>query len=231
MTDKFIKLGIKGLNSIITPGLPSGCIYVLAGSFGVGKTTFSMQVLCYGASIGETGLFLTTYTESEAKIIRFMREFTFFKDEYLHDKLIEIFDLTEFIKEDRGDTLKNFIKLLVRKRYSRIIIDPFTFMSWLITDKQVLRSFLYDLSNIIMELDALLLLTYEYSTEHEFRNHVLPYIADGIFYLKYFESGPTLYRVFNVRKLRGIPHSLGWHRVTIKKDGLEISPTPEISIG
>ena len=62
-----IPTGIKGLDAILSGGLPSGEIYVLQGGSGTGKTTVGLEFLMAGAAGGEKVLFIT-FAQTEAAL-------------------------------------------------------------------------------------------------------------------------------------------------------------------
>ncbi len=60
--------GVKGLDIILSGGLPSGRLYLLEGSPGTGKTTLALHFLLEGMSVDETGLYITlSETEEELR--------------------------------------------------------------------------------------------------------------------------------------------------------------------
>ena len=66
-TDK-AKLGIEGLDDVLSGGLSRGNVFLLEGEPGSGKTTIALQFLLAGAAAGETCLYLTlSETEKELR--------------------------------------------------------------------------------------------------------------------------------------------------------------------
>ena len=51
--------GISGLDDILSGGLARGCLFLLEGNPGTGKTTIALHFLLRGLSTGERGLYVT----------------------------------------------------------------------------------------------------------------------------------------------------------------------------
>lgn len=60
-----IPTGVPGLDNILCGGLPRGCLYLIDGNPGVGKTTLALQFLLEGLRHGERCLYITL---SETKV-------------------------------------------------------------------------------------------------------------------------------------------------------------------
>src|SRR5476651_1675233 len=62
------RMGVSGLDEILSWGLSRGHIFLLEGMPGAGKTTIALQFLLEGASRGERGLYITlSETEQELR--------------------------------------------------------------------------------------------------------------------------------------------------------------------
>ena len=51
--------GVPGLDDVLSGGLTRGCLFLLEGSPGTGKTTIAIRFLMEGAQVGETSLYVT----------------------------------------------------------------------------------------------------------------------------------------------------------------------------
>ena len=51
--------GVAGLDDILGGGFPGGCLYLVEGRPGAGKTTLALQFLLDGARLGEKCLYVT----------------------------------------------------------------------------------------------------------------------------------------------------------------------------
>ena len=59
--------GIPGLDDILEGGLARNRLHLLEGTPGTGKTTIALQFLLAGASVGETGLYVSLAETEEEK--------------------------------------------------------------------------------------------------------------------------------------------------------------------
>ena len=65
MTDR-AKSGVPGLDNIMSGGFTRGCLFLLEGNPGTGKTTMALRFLLEGAALGERNLYVTlSETKSE----------------------------------------------------------------------------------------------------------------------------------------------------------------------
>ena len=58
-TDPITLMGIEGLDHILGGGLPRGCVYLVQGDPGSGKTTLALQFLLEGKRLGESCFYIT----------------------------------------------------------------------------------------------------------------------------------------------------------------------------
>lgn len=65
---KRIKTGIEGLDKLVGGGIPEKFSVLVSGSPGTGKSILGLQFLCYGASAGENGVYVT-FAEPRDSII------------------------------------------------------------------------------------------------------------------------------------------------------------------
>ncbi len=66
--------GILGLDDILLGGVPEGCLTLLSGGPGTGKTVFALEFLVRGALAGRPGVFLT-FEEREESLRRYASNF------------------------------------------------------------------------------------------------------------------------------------------------------------
>jgi len=66
--------GIQGLDEVLNGGLPTGCLTLLSGGPGSGKTILALEFLVRGALAGRPGILLT-FEEREEALRRYARAF------------------------------------------------------------------------------------------------------------------------------------------------------------
>ncbi len=65
LTDK-ANSGVPGLDEILSGGFTRGCLFLIEGNPGTGKTTMALRFLLQGAAAGERNLYITlSETKSE----------------------------------------------------------------------------------------------------------------------------------------------------------------------
>ena len=64
---QLLSSGVPGIDDILHGGLPAGCVYLVSGEPGSGKTTLAMQFLLQGVRAGERCLYVTL-SESRREI-------------------------------------------------------------------------------------------------------------------------------------------------------------------
>ena len=60
-----VETGVRGLDTILSGGLPPGGLYLVSGGTGAGKTILGLQFCIHGAEKGENTLFITLEERKE----------------------------------------------------------------------------------------------------------------------------------------------------------------------
>jgi circadian clock protein KaiC len=216
-----IKSGIPGLDDMMEGGFPFPSTVLVAGSAGIGKTTFALQFLAKGAAEGQKGIFFTTLSETPAWMLRFLSRYTFL-DKAAFDKYIKYVDLGPQLREqtEPGKILEYIEEQINDFGPQRLIIDPLTVVGDLM--KGNYRTFLYDLTTHLKNWQAVSILTGEVLPSEPYPVEV-SYIVDTVILLNYGLSPDGGRRKYiEILKMRGTQHVTGQHLINISKDGFMV---------
>ncbi len=230
MTDT-VKTGITGLDDILMGGIPRGNCVLLAGSAGTGKTVLSQQFIFKGARSGDNGAYISL-VEPADKIIKNMKDFTFYDPKFVSDNTVKVVDMTKDMRLrglDFDDIagLVAVIKDIVEDNNSkRVVIDSITALCENIQHKNKIRDFILELGFELMYLDCTTILISE-TQPQVFKYSVFgieEFIADGVILLSDFERKGELIRTLQVIKMRGIGHSRNKQVMKIMEEGINLLP-------
>jgi len=217
--EELIKTGIEEFDEIIGGGIPKNSINIILGEPGTGKTVLSTEIAFNLAKSGERVLILSTLSEPSAKMLYYMKSFTFFDSSLFGDRVIYR-DIGSFIaKEGIRDLLSNITKIIEEVNSSFLIIDSYKAISDLIKNGKEERLFTFRLSVALAVYGITSLLIGEYR-EDEFS--LLPEfsIADGVIKLFTDRSLIQPQRFVQVFKMRGRNASMEAHPFIITNSGV-----------
>ena len=212
--------GIPGLDGMTQGGLPFPSTILVAGPAGTGKTTLALQFLAQGAREGETGLFISTLSESVQWMLRFTSNLSFLKKEYFGDTIVYD-DFSGLIKsaKDYRDVLHALEEKLTTLMPQRVVIDSVTVFERFKTDY---RDLLYDLSVLLKDVQAATILTGEVDPTEPYPVEVA-HVVDSVLLLTSSlttEGGRN--RHLEVLKMRGTNHVTGRHLMAIDRNGITV---------
>lgn len=220
--------GIAGLDLILNGGLEPGAVVVVAGAPGTGKTILAQQVCFAAGSPDHKGVYYTTVSEPDTKLVRHLESFSFFDRGALGSR-VEHIHLGDFLKPERTAGLGPLVSEIVRKTLEEepavVVIDSAKMLRDF-ADERELRSALYDLTGRFAETRTVLLLLGEYTPE-ELGSGVEFSLADAIIQLEYEVREPVDRRTLRVAKMRGGPSVSGVHTFQINPDGVRVFPRIE----
>ncbi|MCC7576143.1 MAG: circadian clock protein KaiC [Methanomethylovorans sp.] len=193
---KELLFGIRGVDEIIGT-LKSPSTILLAGTTGVGKTSFCLQMLAHAAKKGEKTLYIPFTTESPEKLKMYFSRMNFF-DDHIH-----IHPINRSISEkDPLSTLIDIGNVIGSIKPDRVVLDPVTPLGFGFIEPEK-RRFFYTLDSMIQEWKALVVLTGEMLKE-ELHESVVSHLVDGIIYLSREDNGLRTGNFLEVLKLRGM---------------------------
>ena len=223
--------GVHGLDLILGGGLEPGAVVVLAGAPGTGKTILGQQICFAVGTADHKGVFYSTVSEPDTKLVRHLEQFSFFDMDSLGSR-VEHIHLGDFLRPARPEGLGPLVSEIVRKTMDEapaIVVVDSAKMLRDFADERELRGALYDLTGRFAETGSVLMLVGEYNAE-ELGNQVEFSLADGIIQLEYEVREPVDRRTVRVVKMRGGSSVPGRHTFQIDADGVQVFPRIETLI-
>jgi circadian clock protein KaiC len=220
--------GVTGLDDILCGGLPRGCLYLVDGNPGVGKTTLALQFLLEGVRRKESCLYVTlSETKPELERVAASHAWNLEGIEIIELSAIEraigkgpktMFQSSE-IELSQLDSL--LLETVDRLRPTRIVLDSLSEMRLLAQNPLRYRRQILTLKQRFAERGCTVILLDDRSAAGA--DVQVQSIVHGMISLS---TAPLHYgvirRTLNVIKLRGVQYREGSHDYVIKKGGLRI---------
>lgn len=213
--------GVQNLDGLCDGGLVRGSLIAISGPPGSGKTILAQQICFHNAALHERVLYFGTLSEPTAKLLRNLKQLSFFQPEKL-GSTIEFVDLGEVSKAEMIAEASALISLhLKRVKPTIIVIDSFKAFDDLARSRQELRSFGYEIAVTLMAWEATSFLLGEFGPS-EYQTNPLFSIVDGICVMSQREVLGEHQRFFQMVKMRGTSHSRDEHPFAITHRGIDI---------
>jgi circadian clock protein KaiC len=220
-----VQSGIPRLDFILKGGLKQGGTYALMGPPGSGKTILANQLCCnHIEKSGGRCVYMTLLVESHAKMVAHLSSLSFFKQEYIPERLYYVSGYQEVRQEGFAGLLELIRRTLRERRATLFVIDGMESAEQFSTNPQAYREFVHALQTTASLLGCTMLLL---SNKRE-RTHVENALVDGVIELSDQLIGPRAVRELTVHKFRGSDYLRGRHEVEITDDGLAIHPRTEV---
>lgn len=226
--DPKVATGIKGLDAILTGGLPGGELHLLQGSAGTGKTTIGLQFLLEGAASGEAVLFVT-FSQTKAALRRIAASHGWSLEgvevheltgaEAAHDRAEQTLFHTADV--ELGEMTASIFAVVEQLRPARVVFDSVTSLRLLAGDPLRYRRQLLTMRRFFAERPGTTVLFLdgdELDTALEDTMH-------GVIQLDRLppEYGDVRRRL-SVIKMRGMAFNGGYHNYRIHTGGLDVYP-------
>ncbi|MDY6778334.1 MAG: ATPase domain-containing protein [Candidatus Nanohaloarchaea archaeon] len=221
--------GIDELDAILEGGLPQGYSILLAGDSGTGKTVMSMQWLYEGVKQDKRGLYLTL-TESVTEATKNLQSMSFYDETESGVRFADLrstFDILDMrgrgvSQEDIDDLIDAIGSIVEDAGADRIVIDSITAIAQMMDDEEQIRTFMFEIGQLLSSLDATVILTSEVSGNGYSAYGVEEFISDGIIKLQHTVRNDDIERKLRVVKLRGTSFDTGVFDFAITGDGITI---------
>ncbi len=221
---KRISTGISSFDDIVLKGgVPKYSLNIITGQPGGGKTIFISQMLFANAGCENKAIYFSTISEPPIKALRYLKQFTFFKQEAFNS-FIKIVELGRILHKDDPDWLIKFMMQKIEEFEANIVaIDSFKAISSLFSNPSYERKFIYDLASELVISQCTAFLVGEYSPNEITKEDVFA-ISDGIIVLSTDVKGYLRRHYIEILKMRGIEYFAGKHRLEIKESGIIVYP-------
>ena len=222
--------GVAGLDDILGGGFPRGCLYLIEGRPGAGKTTLALQFLLEGGRIGEKCLYVTL-SETKQELEAVAQSHAWNLDGITVIELSAVERATN--AELRANTLfqsadaelaqlsKLVMDELEMTKPSRVVLDSLSEMRLLAQNPSRYRRTILGLKQRITELGCTVLLLDDQSMEGT--NVQVHSLVHGVVALNTAPLGFGIFRrSLAVTKMRGVKFREGNHDFVIKTGGLHV---------
>lgn len=227
---KVHKTGMPGVDKLLGGGIPAQTVFLLGGTAGTGKTTFSLRYLYNGATeYNEPGI-LFLYEESVEQIIDIAWGYGWDFVSLIKEGKIKIVDAS-ISDLNLDEHLLKIKKIVTETGAKRVVIDSLPSLlhqvseqPYLITEKtSQLTSLLKGLG-----ATAIFISRTPMGTNQVSKFGVEESLVDGIITLRIIVDKSKRKRSIEVYKLRNAKHVLGEHRMIISREGIEVFYTGQI---
>jgi circadian clock protein KaiC len=229
--------GIPGLDDILRGGLTAGKMYLLSGTPGTGKTTFSLQFIAEGIRRGERCLYVAVGGGGEdlvalAKAGGILLDADLFSmhaveisGEILRGPEHRVFHSAE---SEPDAAMKDLLAEIKRVNPQRLVIDSLSDLRLIAQDLTTFRRLILSLRRELAGGECTVLLTNNLGLS-EIDAH-LETICHGVIRLQQvvLGFGPVRRRLL-VLKLRGRAYLSGWHDFRIGTGGIRAFPALDTS--
>jgi KaiC domain protein len=210
MSEERMKVGIIGLDDMLGGGLIPGSICAIIGTYGTGKTTFSLQFIWEGLKKGEHIIYISL-EEREDRILEYMQQKGWDVGPFMNKSLFVIkLDPTDF--NLANNRIKNELPRLIKQvNAHRVVIDPISLFEDLFESDSVRRQEMFRFVEGMRDQKCTIMMTSETDKDNPFssRHSLIEYLADTVILLRYVRPSDLtdVHLALEVVKMRMSAHS------------------------
>lgn len=210
MSEERMKVGILGLDEMLGGGLIPASICAIIGTYGTGKTTFSLQFIWEGLKNGEHIIYISL-EEREERIIEYMLQKGWDIKPFLNKSLFILkLDPTDF--NVANNRIKNELpKLIKQVNANRVVIDPISLFEDLFDSDVIRRQEMFRFVEGMRDQKCTIMMTSETDKDNSFssRHALIEYLADTVILLRYVRPSDLtdVHLALEVVKMRMSAHS------------------------
>ena len=225
MSQERVNVGIAGLDDMLGGGLLPKSICAIIGTYGTGKTTFSLEFVWDGLKKGEHVIYISL-EEREDRIIGYMKMKGWDVTPYLNKALYVIkLDPTDF--NLANNRIKNELPTLIsEKNASRVVIDPISLFEDLFPTDTERRQEMFRLIEDLRDKSCTIMMTSETDKDNAFssRHALIEYLADTVILLRYIRPSDLtdVHLALEVVKMRMSSHSREIKPYDIYQDKIDV---------
>ncbi len=210
MNGKRVNVGIVGLDDMLGGGLIPESICAVIGTYGTGKTTFSLEFVWDGLKKDEKVIYISL-EEREERIIEYMRLKGWDVAPFLNKALYVIkLDPTDF--NLANNRIKNELpKLIEEVGATRVVIDPISLFEDLFSTDSERRREMFHFIEGLRDKKCTIMMTSETDKDNVFssRHGLIEYLSDTVILLRYVRPSDLtdVHLALEVVKMRMSSHS------------------------
>jgi circadian clock protein KaiC len=217
-----METGVPNLDAVLGGGLRRGCVAMILGAPGAGKTILSQQIAFHQARGGDRVLYLTGYSETHDKLLAYDHAMEFFDASLIGDR-IQLLSVTDLLRRSVEEAGEAIFRTARTRRVRLVILDGFASMRRLLPDPNVAAEFIYTLGAQLAALGATLIVVVEGDPDGLSTTAELT-VADVVLTLRQTRRGTWDRRQLHVLKVRGAASLNGVHPFTIGGRGVHVHP-------
>ncbi|GAB6284088.1 MAG: hypothetical protein STSR0009_02870 [Methanoregula sp.] len=210
MSAERVNVGISGLDDMLGGGLIPQSICAIIGTYGTGKTTFSLEFIWDGLKKGERVIYISL-EEREERIITYMKMKGWDVTPFLNKALFVIrLDPTDF--NLANNRIKNELPNLISEvNASRVVIDPISLFEDLFDTDSERRQEMFRFIEGLRDKPCTIMMTSETDKDNVFssRHALIEYLADTVILLRFIRPSDLtdVHLALEVVKMRMSSHS------------------------